>query len=209
MYRGSIPQSSNIFWRRCAPLYITKLQDKALCRLNTRLQKEFTRENIKAKNIWEVGGACVEKQRISKAFRKVPKSTLRNFARCFLHGAKWPNFAPWRKSPCEIFARWNSPCEMVFPCLDAVVLWRPYLPHFSSKSYTVWSVGFLTSWDLKWYIACRKWTSESAPKVRKKTTAAVLCFLSLAKWLSLCLCSCFHLKFKPVNVQNPCFNLSK
>ena len=49
MYRGSIPQSSNIFWRRCAPLYIAKLQDKALCRLNTRLQKEFTRENIKLK----------------------------------------------------------------------------------------------------------------------------------------------------------------
>ena len=30
------------FWRCCAPLYIAKLQDKALCRLNTRLQKEFT-----------------------------------------------------------------------------------------------------------------------------------------------------------------------
>ena len=29
--------------------------------------------------------------------------------------------------------------------LAVVVLWRPYLPHFSSNSYTVWSVGFLTS----------------------------------------------------------------
>ena len=58
----------------------------------------------------------------------------------------------------------------------AVVFRRPYLPHFSSKSYTVWSVGFLTSWALKWYIECRKWTSGSAPKVRKKTAAVVLWF---------------------------------
>ena len=51
MYRGSIPKTSPFFrcWRCCAPLYIAKLQDKALCRLNTRLQKEFTRENIKLK----------------------------------------------------------------------------------------------------------------------------------------------------------------
>ena len=61
--------------------------------------------------------------------------------------------------------------------LGAVVFQKPYLPHFSSKSYTVWSVVFLTSWALKWYIECRKWTSESAPKVWKKTAAAVLCYL--------------------------------
>ena len=61
--------------------------------------------------------------------------------------------------------------------LDAVVYRRPYLPHFSSKSYTVWSVGFLTSWALKWYIACRKWTSGSTPKVRRNTIAVVLYFL--------------------------------
>ncbi|KAL6347688.1 hypothetical protein AAG906_026217 [Vitis piasezkii] len=56
------------------------------------------------------------------------------------------------------FARWSSNfarCEIVLQ-LDAVVFRRPYLPHFSSKS---------------------KWTSGSAPKVRKKTAAAVLCFL--------------------------------
>ncbi|RVW83044.1 hypothetical protein CK203_042497 [Vitis vinifera] len=29
---------------------------------------------------------------------------------------------------------------------------------------------------LKWYIACKKWTLGSAPKVRKKTADAVLCF---------------------------------
>ena len=76
------------------------------------------------------------------------------------------------------FARWSSNfarCEIV-PQLDAVAFRRPYLPHFSSNSYTVWSVGFLTSWDLKWYIACRKWTSGSSPKVRRKTADAVLYF---------------------------------
>ena len=98
MYRGSIPKSSNIFWRRCAPLYITKLQDKALCRLNTRLQKEFTRENIKAKNIWEVGGACVEKQR---KFGKV-KGYLRNFGKVKGYLAK---FSQGERLACEIFER--------------------------------------------------------------------------------------------------------
>ena len=67
----------------------------------------------------------------------------------------------------------------------AVVFWRPYLPHFNSKLYTVWSIGFFTSWYLKWYIACRKWTSGSAPKVRRKTAAAVLYFLHFL-FASLC-----------------------
>ena len=86
------------------------------------------------------------------------------------------------------------------PLADAVVFWRPYLSHFSSKSYTVWSIGFLTSWALKWYIECRKWTSGSAPKVRKKTAAAVLCFLYFLFASLLCLAclndpkSCQHNK---------------
>ena len=67
----------------------------------------------------------------------------------------------------------------------AVVFRRPYFPHFNSKSYTVWSFGFLTSWVLKWYIVCRKWTSGSAPKVWRKTAAAVLCFLHFL-FASLC-----------------------
>ena len=76
-----------------------------------------------------------------------------------------------------------------------VVFRRPYLPHFSSKLYTVWSVGFLTSWALKCYIACRKWTSRSAPKVRSKTAAAVLCFLHFLFASLLCLAFplCFSL----------------
>ena len=94
MYRGSIPQFPHIFWRCCAPLYIAKLQDKALCRLNTRFTKGIYTRKYQAKNIWEVSGACMEKQRISKEFRKVPKSSLRNFRKVGLHGAKWQNFAP-------------------------------------------------------------------------------------------------------------------
>ena len=78
MYRGSIPQSSNIFWRRCAPLYIAKLQDKALCRLNTRLQKEFSRENIKLK----ISGKSVVRAWRNRGFQ-------RHFARCL-------------NPPCEI-----------------------------------------------------------------------------------------------------------
>ena len=68
-----------------------------------------------------------------------------------------------------------------------VVFRRPYLPHFSSKLYTVWSVGFLTSWALKWYISCRKWTSRSDPKVQRRTAVALLCFLHFACFSSLLL----------------------
>ena len=176
MYRGSIPQSSHFFWRRCAPLYIVKLQDKALCRLNIRLQKEFTWENIKLKIYGKSVVRAWRNRGFQRHFRK-GKDEGSKFRKVVLHGAKWPNFAPWRKSPCE----------MVFPWLDAGFFRRPYLPHFSSKSYTVWSVRFLTSWDLKWYIACRKWTLVSAPKVRRKTAVAVLCFLQFACFSSLLL----------------------
>ena len=59
----------------------------------------YTRK-YQATNIWEVGGACVEKQRkLGKGkdegskFRKV-KSHLAKFRKVVLHGAKWSNFAP-------------------------------------------------------------------------------------------------------------------
>ena len=131
----------------------------------------------------------MEKQRIQRNFAMCLNPPCEIFARGFFmvrsgqishHEenllAKWSNFAPWRKSPCE----------MVFPWLDAVVFRRPYLPHFSSKSHTVWSVGFLTSWALKWYIACRK-NSGNAPKVRRKTAADVLYFIHFACFSSLLL----------------------
>ena len=106
------------------------------------------------------------------------------------------DFAP-RKGVCE-FGRC---CAKFSHTPGAVVFWRPYLPNFSSKSYTVWSVGFLTSWALKWYIECRKWASGSAPKVRKKTAAAVLfaslhfaCFSSLLLFASLLYLACLDRK---------------
>ena len=43
------------------------------------------------------------------------------------------------------------------------------LLRFNSELHTVWSIGFLNSWALKWYIACIIWTSESAPKVAATT----------------------------------------
>ena len=86
---------------------------------------------------------------------------------------------------CEIFAQWTEEfapwfpsCEIV-PQLDAVVFRRPYLPHFSSKSYMVWIVGFLTFWALKWYVERKKWTSGSAPKVQWKTAAVSPVFITL------------------------------
>ena len=103
------------------------------------------------------------------------------FASCKITFASWASLwlcgcipFPFRKEALN-FARWSSKfarCEFVLQ-LDAVVLRKPYLPHFRSNSYTVWSVGFLTSWVLKWYISCRKWTSGSTPKMWKKTAAAV------------------------------------
>ena len=77
----------------------------------------------------------------------------------------------------------------------AVVFQRPYLPRFSSKSYTVWSFGFLTSWALKRYIVCKKWTSGSAPKVPKKTSAAVLCFPPCFSLLCFPLLHCSFLAY--------------
>ena len=43
------------------------------------------------------------------------------------------------------------------------------LLRFNSELRTVWSIGLLTSWALKWYIPCIIWTSKSAPKVAATT----------------------------------------
>ena len=109
---------------------------------------------------------------------------------------------------CEFRTRFAQPrcCAKISHKPGAVVFQMPYLPHFSSKLYTVWRVGFLTSWALKWYIACRKWTLGSAAKVRKKTTAAVLfaslhfaCFSSLLLFASLLYLACLS---DPKGCQN-------
>ena len=43
------------------------------------------------------------------------------------------------------------------------------LLRFNSELHTVWSIVLLTSWALKWYIACIIWTLGSAPKVAATT----------------------------------------
>ena len=77
-------------------------------------------------------------------------------------------------------------------CANFAQAWSSCLPKAISSSFQLQiihdlKVGFLTSWALKWYIACRKWTSGSAPKVRRKTAATVLCFLHFAWFSSLLL----------------------
>ena len=144
MYRGSIPKTSPFFcWRCCAPLYIAKLQDKALCRLNTRLQKEFTWENIKLK----IFGKSVVRAWRNRGFKGI--------SQCKRHIAKFSQ-GELLMMRSAIFSHHElihlakfSQCEIHIAKLviwhDAVAFQRPYLPHFSSKSYTVWSLGSLTS----------------------------------------------------------------
>ena len=165
MYRGSIPKTSPFFcWRCCAPLYIAKLQDKVLCRLNTRLQKEFTWENIKLKIF---GKSVVRAWRnrgfkgISQCKRHIAKFSqgellmmrsaifshhelihLAKFSQCEIHIAKWQNFAPWRKSPCEIFAMWNSPCEI------GHLAWCSCLLKAISSSFQLQIIHGLKRWIL-------------------------------------------------------------
>ena len=114
------------------------------------------------------------------------------FASCKITFASWASLwlcgcipFPFHKVGFN-FARWSSNFAIEVPILQGAKL-SLNLVQLSSEGHifltsapnrnTVWSVGFLTSWFLKWYIACRKWTLGSAPKVRKKTADAVLCFL--------------------------------
>ena len=99
-------------------------------------------------------------------------------------------FAP-RKGVCEI----GRCCAKFSHTPRAVVFRRLDLPHFSSKSYTVWSVGFLTFWALKQYIACKEWTFGSTPKVPNKTAAAVLYFPPCFSLLCFPLLHCSFLAY--------------
>ena len=149
MYRGSIPPIIPLFhplfcWRCCAPLYIAKLQDKALCRLNTRLQKEFTWENIKLK----IFGKSVVRAWRNRGFKGISQCELLMMRSAIfshhelIHLAKWQNFAPWRKSPCEIFAMWNSPCEI------GHLAWCSCLPKAISSSFQLQIIHGLKRWIL-------------------------------------------------------------
>ena len=135
-----------------------------------KVTKGIYMRKYQATNIWEVGGACVEKQRKfgkgkdeGSKFRTMKKISLRNFR------------------------------KVKFTLRNGVPMaWYSCLPKAISSLFQLQIVhglklGFLTSWYLKWYIECRKWTSGSAPKVRRKTAVAVLCFLHFACFSSLLL----------------------
>ena len=66
-------------------------------------------------------------------------------------------------------------------CANFAQAWSSCLPKAISSSFQLQIVHGLKHWILdflsfEWYIACKKWTLGSAPKVPKKTAAAVLCF---------------------------------
>ena len=68
-------------------------------------------------------------------------------------------------------------------CENFAQAWSSCLQKAISSSFQLQIVQGLKRWILDFlsfemYMACRKWTSENAPKVRKKTAAAVL-FASL------------------------------
>ena len=96
---------------------------------------------------------------------------------------------------CANFAQHKVSCEIFAQA------WISWLPKAISSSFQLQIVYGLKRWILDFlrfemvYIACRKWTSGSAPKVRKKTAVAVLfaslhfaCFSSLL----LFACACFE-----------------
>ena len=93
--------------------------------------------------------------------------------------ARWSsNFALWFQV-CEIPTLWTEE----FRTLISIVrnypsAWCSCLPKAISSSFQLQIVHGLKCWirALKRYIECKKWTSGSAPKVPKKTAAAVLYF---------------------------------
>ena len=88
-------------------------------------------------------------------------------------------------------------------CANFAQAWSSCLTKAISSSFQLQIVHGLKRWILDFlrfemvYIACRKWTSGSAPKVRKKTAVAVLfaslhfaCFSSLLLFASLLYLAC-------------------
>ena len=97
-------------------------------------------------------------------------------------------------------------------CENFAQAWSSCLPKARSSSFQLQIVHGLKRWILDFlrfemvYIACRKWTSGSAPKVRKKTAVAVLfaslhfaCFSSLLLFASLLYLACLN---DPKGCQN-------
>ena len=70
----------------------------------------YTRK-YQAKNIWEVGGACVEKQRIQRNFAMCLNPPCEIFARGFFM-VRSGQISHHEDPPCEISQGGFSPCEI-------------------------------------------------------------------------------------------------
>ena len=95
----------------------------------------YTRK-YQAKNIWEVGGACVEKQRIQRNFTRFLNPPCEIFARYFFM-VRNGQISHHEENLLAKFSQGKIHLAKLVILHDAVVFRRPYLPHFSSKSYTV------------------------------------------------------------------------
>ena len=112
-------------------------------------------------------------------------------------------------------------CEFrITPCgmRNFRITWSSWLPKAISSSFQLQIVNGLKHWILDFqsfemvYSIQKMDFGKFSKSAKEDCSGCPLCFSSLCLlflFASLCLCSCFHLKFKLVNVQNPCFNLSK
>ena len=98
------------------------------------------------------------------------------------------------------------------------ITWSSWLPKAISSSFQLQIIHGLNRWIFDFlsfemvYRMQKMDFGKCSKSAKEDCSCCPLCFSSLCFLFlcaSLCLCSCFHLKFKPVNVQNPCFNLSK
>ena len=150
-----------------------------------KVTKEFTRENIKLK----ISGKSVVRAWRNRG-KFAPRMGCANVVRVL----------------CEFrtsFAQAEGVVRISRCCANFAQAWSSCLTKAISSSFQLQIVHglkrwILTSWDLKWYIECRKWTSGSAPKVRRKTEATVLCFLHFLFASLLCL-ACLN---DPKSCQN-------
>ena len=102
-----------------------------------KVTKGIYMRKYQAKNIWEVGGACLEKQ------RKI--CTTHGLCECCTSVARVLHKLRTIKGVVRVShkVRTTEGVVRISHKPGAVVFQRPYIPHFSFKLYTVRSVGFL------------------------------------------------------------------
>ena len=126
MYRGSIPPISNLLEALCTSIY-SKITRKSLMSAEYKVTKGIYTRKYQAKNIWEVGGACVEKQRKIRTTHG-----LCEFWRCCVSFAQASN-------------NLNVLCEC---CASFAQAWSNCLPKAISSLFQLQIVHGLKSWIL-------------------------------------------------------------